>query len=94
MTYELMIIISPEADKDSEVEATKGQIEELGGEIKSEDDWGRRTLAYSIHHQTAGNYYLVNFQLAASKVTELKEELRLREGLLRFMVTKVEGGGD
>lgn len=88
--YELLIIISPEAEKDEESAAVGRIITELKGEIKATEDWGRKKLSHPINGQTAGSYLLFNLKLPTQNTAKLKEELRIREGLLRFMLTKKE----
>lgn len=88
--YELLIIISPEVEKDAEVAAVKEIIGELEGKINKTEDWGRKKLSYPIVSQSVGNYLLFSLKLNPPEVAELKEELRIREGLLRFMLTQSE----
>jgi len=88
--YELLIIISPEVEKDKETAAVKEIVAEVGGEITKTEDWGRKELSYPIKNQRVGNYLLYYLKLNVERVSELKQELRIREGLLRFMLTQSE----
>ena len=91
--YELMLVISPEADDDGVVAAVQravGLITDRGGSISEEEKWGLRRLAYPIQRFHEGHYVLVRFVLDARHVVELARTLNAAEEVLRHLVTTTE----
>jgi len=92
--YELLYIIGP--DKDEEAIAAliakvNGAIEASGGKVEGvfqTEPWGRRRLAYPIHHQEEGYYVLTHFTGEGKPLDELERTLKLTEGIWRYMVTR------
>jgi len=66
-------------------------INKVGGEVEKQMEWGKRKIAYPIEKETDGYYKVITFKLDPKKVSSLKDRLRLIEGVLRYMVTEVEG---
>jgi small subunit ribosomal protein S6 len=92
--YELMLVVSPEADEDgvaAAVQRAVGLITDRGGSIAAEEEkWGLRRLAYSIKGFQEGHYVLVRFVLDARHVEELARTLNADEDVLRHLVTTTE----
>ncbi|MBD3330738.1 30S ribosomal protein S6 [Candidatus Peregrinibacteria bacterium] len=92
MNYELMLIFSPElgeAGTDTELKEVSELISSNGGEIKHQEVWGLRDLAYRIKKQEQGIYAVLNFDYPTpEKVNELNKNLVLMNNVLRFLVTK------
>ena len=89
--YELMVIIDAELD-DEVIDATVKRIADLigqrGGEIRSEDRWGRRRFAYEINHKTEG-YYVVWEFVGGSDLDQLERALRLADETVRHKVVRL-----
>ena len=60
------------------------------GTIVKVDPWGRRRLAYPIKKKQDGYYWVVTFEVEPDAVDVLKQQLRVNESILRWMVTRVE----
>jgi small subunit ribosomal protein S6 len=92
-TYESMIILNPdftEEELQAENEKILSLIKSLGGEFLKTDDWGKRTLAYEIKKKREG-YYLINyFRLDTKKITELENQYKLNENILRYNLLRTE----
>ena len=97
--YESMVIIRSDlaqGDLDNVFHKISGRIEELGGKVVNARIWAReRELAYSLRSSTAGRqrffkacYWLINFNLATDKLSELKETIRLEENILRNIIIR------
>src|SRR4029077_10921010 len=56
-------------------------------------DWGVRDLAYPISKQRQGHYHLLEYQGEPSVVKELERNLRIVEGVLRFVSVQQEHTG-
>ena len=94
--YELVMVLSPEATEDEVsaiVERVDGVITDRGGSVVEHENWGLRRLAYPVKKLQEGNYVMTRFALGAAAVMELNRVLVASEDILRFLVTKVEGGG-
>jgi small subunit ribosomal protein S6 len=87
--YELLYIVHPdlEGSTDKVNEKVAGFIKKVGGEITSQEDWGKRKLAYKIAKNDFGVYVLVNFSAESSNLHEIERDLRLSEEIMRSMVT-------
>ncbi len=89
--YELLYIIHPdlEGTSDKVFEKVAGFIKKNEGEITSQEDWGKRKLAYQIKKNDFGVYILVNFTAESTKVAQVENSLRLSEEILRSMIVIV-----
>jgi small subunit ribosomal protein S6 len=65
-------------------------ITESGGEIVSQDDWGRRRLAYKIKGEDFAVYRLFELKLPAEAVKKINDKLNITDEVLRFLLTKVD----
>ena len=91
--YELMIIISPEANE-TEIDAASariaGFIADRGGLVYDQDNWGLRRLAYPIQKFHEGNYVLTRFALEPGDVIELDNSLKASDDVMRHLTMKVD----
>jgi len=87
--YEAMYIIDAGLE-DEQVEAVVAQVnkvvENAGGEVVANEDFGRRRLAYQIKQHTEGLYKLLYFRGGGPVVDELKHEFQLNEAIIRGLV--------
>jgi small subunit ribosomal protein S6 len=93
-SYETMFVLVPSLDAEGikrEVDAVKGVVQSLGGEITAEKEWGRRRLAYPIRDHSEGTYEILRFSLDPSKLGELYRHYKLDENVLRSLVIRDEG---
>lgn len=91
--YETVIVVHPRLS-DSEVaefsDKAKQFIIKGGGEIVSEDKWGRRKLAYPIDHSREGYYLYFKYHAQGSLIGKLSKHLRLQEIILRTLTVHAE----
>lgn len=88
-TYELMYIVKPDLDEEqltAVMEKYTNLIINNGGEIISNDKWGKRKLAYEIRDYRDGIYILVNFKGDPAVVNEVDRIMKIAEDILRFMI--------
>ena len=97
--FETLLLISPELPvdaRDATLEKIKGVVEKAEGQITEVDVWGMRDLAYPVQKLQRGYYVRLEYNGPAPVVAELERNLRITEGLLKFMTVKldeqVEGG--
>lgn len=55
------------------------------------DEWGKRRLAYPINDEMDGHYCLMQFTSAPDFPAELDRVLKITDGVLRSLITVVEG---
>jgi small subunit ribosomal protein S6 len=91
--YETLIVVHPErAPRVKEfVERFQKVIEGQNGSVAHIDDWGVRDLAYRIENQTRGYYAIFHYQGTGQTVHELERNLRLTDGVLRYMTVRSDG---
>ncbi len=87
-SYELLYIVHPdlEGTTDKVMEKVTGFIKKTDGEILTQEDWGKRKLAYKIAKNDFGVYVLVQFQTESTKLSDIERNLRLSEEILRSMI--------
>ena len=92
-TYELLTILKPTIDTE-EVEQIVSKIQEnitaFGGKTVNTDDMGRRKLAYEVKNFRDGYFFVLNFELPADKVAELKRQVKLNDNIIRTMFVTVD----
>ena len=95
--YELMLIVTPEADDQgvaAAVQRTADLIDARGGMVTEQERWGLRRLAYPINGYIEGHYALMRFAFGAVHTRELERSLVAAEDVLRHLVTTVEREAD
>ena len=90
--YELVAIISPEADEDEVSKIVDGvtqSINSRGGAVGEVKNWGKRRLAYPVKKFMEAGYVLARFKLMPKSVREVESEIGTFGGILRYLVVKV-----
>ncbi len=90
--YELVCVIQPDLDEtafNGVLDKVKGWVAESGGNVDKVDVWGKRKLSYPIRKQREGNYVLFNVTLNPTTTTNLEQNLRYTETVMRHMLTLV-----
>ncbi|MCF7873219.1 MAG: 30S ribosomal protein S6 [Candidatus Omnitrophica bacterium] len=99
--YECMLILRPdlpEPDREKIAGEIGKKIEELKGQVKKSVLWrSLRDFHYFLRSKGAertkyykGSYWLIEFFLPTENLDELKETIRLEEGILRSLVLNKE----
>ncbi|MBQ8881812.1 MAG: 30S ribosomal protein S6 [Clostridia bacterium] len=89
--YEVLYILDAKLDdgeKDALIERFKGVVETANGTVESVDKWGVRKLAYEINFKNEGYYVLMNFSADANTPDDLERQMRITDGVMRFIVIK------
>jgi small subunit ribosomal protein S6 len=90
--YEIIMVFSVQQGEDTAkalVEKFKALIAE-NSTIDSEEDWGKRRLAYPIQDELDGYYYLTRFTAAPDFPAELDRVLKITDGVLRSLIVRME----
>ena len=89
--YDLNVILDPnlnEAQLKLEKDAIAAQVERVQGEIVELDEWGNKRLAYPIRKLNDGYYLIYKVTLSESAPRQLTTNLRLRDNIMRVLVTR------
>jgi ribosomal protein S6 len=88
--YEIMYLIHEDnADEVQEVVSkVKDFVEEKKGKIWRLNDWGMRRLAYKIEKAKKANYILMNIEMGAEHINDLKTLFDKDERVIRHLVMK------
>ncbi len=93
ISYESMIVFTPDLTEEeltTENEKILTLIKSYGGEIIKTDNWGKRNLSYEIKKKKEG-YYLINyFKMEAKRLSELENQYKLNENILRYNLLRIE----
>ncbi len=86
--YEILYIVHPdlEASIDKITDRVRAFIEDRGGKITYEENWGKRKLAYEIRKSEVGIYLLWYFEVPAENLAKIERDLRLTEEVIRYMI--------
>jgi small subunit ribosomal protein S6 len=90
--YELVAMISPEADEDEVskiVDRVTQSISSRGGVVEETKNWGKRRLAYPVKKFMEADYVLARFKLMPKSVREVETEIGTFGDILRYLVVKV-----
>jgi small subunit ribosomal protein S6 len=90
--YETIFIIHPDqAGRAKEfLDTFKKLIEGLGATVVQVEEWGIREMAYLIRKQGRGHYTLLRYQAPAGAVEELERNLKLSDGVMRYLTVRLE----
>ena len=93
--YETVLVLSNElgSNMPSLVERFTNVIKDGGGVLDANHDWGTRRLAYPIRKQADGHYFMLEYSAEPDVVRELERNLRITEGVLRYMSVQQDHTG-
>ena len=60
------------------------------GNLKHEDNWGMRKLAYEIRQRTEADYRWLRFEASPELLGQLDHSLKIADGVLRFRIFRVD----
>lgn len=93
--YELTVLIHPdlEADLEKPLAKVRDIVKNAGGEITSEDNWGKKKLAYKINKEDFAIYVYMDVKLPADAPLKISNILNITEEVLRYLLVKVDEKG-
>src|SRR5438128_89260 len=93
--YETLIVLRTDLGEEGAKLLTRFEtvITGQGGSIDENRDWGVRDLAYPISKQRQGHYHLLEYQAEPQTVKELERNLRIVEGVMRFVSVQQDHTG-
>ena len=86
--YELTVLIRPDLESDIEAPINKVRdiVKKAGGEIKKEDNWGKKKLAYKIRKEDFAIYVYMDIVLPADAPLKISNTLNITEEVLRYLL--------
>jgi small subunit ribosomal protein S6 len=93
--YDLMLLVDPNAPEERRTAVlaeTESMINDGGGTLVANHDWGHRRMAYEIDHRPEADYTLFQFEGDNPLLDRLNQRLRIMDGLLRFRIIKIKPG--
>ena len=94
--YETVFIVTPvlsEVQMKEAVDKFRGIITSKNGEIKNEESWGLRKLAYPIQKKSTGFYNMFEFKADGDLIRQLETEYKRDERIIRFLTIKLDKYG-
>ena len=90
--YETLFVVHPEKGPRVKefIEKFKKVIEGQAGTMSHVDEWGLRDLAYRIEKQGKGFYTLLQYRSPARAVEELERNLKLTDGIMRYLTVRAD----
>jgi len=90
--YETFYLLHPDLS-DEERTSISEQLQQIitkgNGETVKVDPWPLQKLAYRVQKQTQGYYVVMEYGTPAESISELTRRLRLNEGVMKFITTKL-----
>ena len=86
--YELTVLIHPdlEADLDAALTKVRAIITTAGGSITSEDNWGKKKLAYKIDRQDFAIYVFMELKLPADAPLKVSNTFNITDEVIRYLL--------
>jgi small subunit ribosomal protein S6 len=90
--YELTVLIHPdlEADLDTALAKVRDIVTNAGGKIVSEDNWGKKKLAYAIKREEFAVYVYMDVELPADAPLKISNILNITDEVIRYLLVKVD----
>ena len=91
-TYELTVIYKPEVAEETGVlpEGLEKLFKKIKAKVVKTDDWGEKSLAYSIKKYDKGRYVLFTLEMAPEKTEDLKAQIRHIESIIRWLLVSYD----
>jgi ribosomal protein S6 len=91
--YEILYVMHPEMDEAAQQELrekVQNVVKSVGGEIQSEDCWGKRRLAYEVKKLTEGIYVCLLYRdMSGKSPAALESMIRVETRIIRHLITIV-----
>ncbi|HEY8999454.1 MAG TPA: 30S ribosomal protein S6 [Candidatus Saccharimonadales bacterium] len=88
--YEIAVLYHPDLEID--LEKATSRVEKIfadnGGKVVSNDNWGKRKLAYPIKKSESAVYVFYTVELPGENVRKVESTLNITDEVLRFLITK------
>ena len=65
-------------------------VSDNGGEVKRQEYWGLRSLAYRIKKNRKGHYMMFYLDAPSAAISEMERVMRLHEDVLRYLTLRIK----
>jgi small subunit ribosomal protein S6 len=88
--YEIAVLYHPdlEVDLTKAEERVKKIVTDNDGKVVSDDNWGKRKLAYDIAGKEHAIYVFYTVELPGGSVAKVESTLNITDEVLRFLITR------
>lgn len=88
--YEVAVLYHPdlEVDLSKAEDKVKKIITDNGGKVVSDDNWGKRKLAYNIKGNEHAVYVFYTVEMPGEAVKKVEGSLNIATEVVRFLITK------
>ena len=88
--YEIAVLYHPdlEVDLSKAEERVKKIVTDNGGKVISDDNWGKRKLAYTIKGNEHAVYVFYTVELPGAGVQKVESTLNITDEVIRFLITR------
>ena len=88
--YEIVFLVHPDQSEQvpGMVERYRTLVENSGGTVHRQEDWGRRQLAYTINKIHKAHYIMMNIECNAEVREELESIFKYNDAIIRSMILK------
>jgi small subunit ribosomal protein S6 len=93
-TYEAIFIVHPEVTGDdltAIIDKYKTILTDQGANVLKAENWGTRTLAYTVKKQAKGCYILFIFDAEPTVISEFERRMRIDDKVIKFQTVHMEG---
>ncbi len=93
--YELTVLIHPDLETDIETPLKKVRdiVTSAGGNVTSEDNWGKKKLAYKINKEDFAVYVYMEVSLPPEAPLKISNTLNITDEVLRYLLVTVDEKG-
>src|SRR5690606_14461495 len=90
--YEIVLLVHPDQSEQvgAMVDRYRAVVEENGGTVHRQEDWGRRQLAYPIEKIHKAHYLLFNIECDAAVLDNLKNMFKFSDAVIRNLVVRMD----
>ena len=92
--YELVVIVDatiPQEDKEAILKEASDAIAKCEGKVINNQVWlDKHKFTFRMKKRTEGTYYLINFEIESSVLSQLRKILRMNDNILRSLIVKGE----
>jgi small subunit ribosomal protein S6 len=88
--YEIAVLYHPdlEIDLDKASSRVTKIFTDNGGKVVSDDNWGKRKLAYNIKGNEHAVYVFYTVELPGEAVKKVESTLNITDEVIRFLITR------
>ena len=90
--YELSVLFHPdlEMNQDPAIDKVKKLIKSAGGNIKNEENEGKKRLAYPINGHTFALYYYADVELPSDAPDKISSSMNINDEIIRYLLVRTD----